>query len=91
MCSRVAASPQRACQTLNFTTILQCQRSLDSDIRQSVRLRRQANVRIGPLDGVAVIVERFYKPELDSLHNPRAASCSAKAFAGAIVPVPGAN
>jgi hypothetical protein len=23
-----------------------------------------------PLLGVAAIVERFYKPELDSLHNP---------------------
>jgi hypothetical protein len=30
--------------------------------------------------GVAVIVERFYKPELDSPHNPRTAGGSVPAL-----------
>src|SRR5579872_2047701 len=36
--------------------------------------------------GVAGIVERFYKPELDSPRNPRACVSSTNAVNGAIVP-----
>jgi len=40
----------------------------------------------GTIVGVAVPLERFYKPELDAAHNPR---LQASPAAGVQVPLPG--
>jgi hypothetical protein len=47
--------------------------------------------RCEPFTGVAAIVERFYKPELDAAHNPRLATLPANFDAGVMIPLPGAN
>jgi hypothetical protein len=45
--------------------------------------------------GVAVLVERFYKPELDAAHNPplqaigQASSYRSSLFTGVMIPSPG--